>query len=88
MVLSVHRLSSGQQAYAFIDQWLRDQRDTEKLKTFAHQIGEELEILQQLDSFSAETLQDVACFEEVDQIIIRQCVKAILPAGCGIQKSV
>lgn len=76
--LKTYRLQSGQQAYAFIDQWLRDQRDLDAFKDFSRQIGDDLQIFQPLETLSTETLQEAATFEAIDQVIIRQCVGDIL----------
>ncbi len=71
-------ITPSQRAYAFIDQWMRDQRDTESLKKLATQIEQELNILGLLEPLSAEMLHEAATFEAIDQVLIRQCVAEIL----------
>lgn len=72
------RIERGQQAYAFISQWMRDQVDADKLRTLSQHIGNDLNIFNQLESFSLADLQEADTFEAIDQILIRQCVEAIM----------
>ena len=76
-------IAPGQRAYAFIDQWMRDQQDVLAWQKLSQQIGEDLKIFSQLEPLSAESLQDAATFEAIDQVLIRQCV-----AECLIQHPV
>jgi uncharacterized protein (TIGR02687 family) len=75
-------IAPGQRAYAFIDQWIRDQQDVSAWQKLSQQISEDLKIFNQLEPLSAEILQDAATFEAIDQVLIRQCV-AELNAQAG-----
>ncbi len=70
-------ITPGQRAYAFIDQWMRDQQDSPGWKELSQQIAEELNILDAIQNLSPEVLYEAATFEVVDQAIIRACVKAL-----------
>ncbi|MEL7357897.1 MAG: BREX-1 system phosphatase PglZ type A [Cyanobacteria bacterium J06560_6] len=75
--LAHHAIRPGQQAYAFIDRWMRDQRDADSLKLFTTAIGTELEIFNTLEPLPSDVLKEAAIFEAVDQVLTRQCVQAI-----------
>ncbi|MDF0553363.1 BREX-1 system phosphatase PglZ type A [Kamptonema sp. UHCC 0994] len=75
--LKAQVITSGQRAYAFIDQWMRDQQDSPGWKELSQQIAEELNILDAIQNLSPEVLYETATFEVVDQAIIRACVKAL-----------
>ncbi len=75
-------IAPSQRAYAFIDQWMRDQQDVSAWQKLSQQIGEDLKIFSQLEPLSAESMQDAATFEAIDQVLIRQCV-AELNAQAG-----
>ncbi len=64
----------AQKAYTFIDQWMRDREDVAAWKKLSEQIGAELDIFPKLESLPPESLQDAATFEDIDKVIIRQCV--------------
>jgi len=76
--LEQYVISPGQRAYAFIDQWMRDQRDTDALKKLTRQIEETLDIFNLLEPLSPEALHEAATFEAIDKVIIRQCVTEIM----------
>ena len=72
-------ISPPQRAYAFLDQWTRDQQDAPNLKAIITQdIAEELHLFQTLESLPTETLIEGSTFEQIDQILIRRCVKTLL----------
>ena len=75
--LTHHTIVPGQQAYAFIDRWIRDQHDHQHLKPFTEEISTNLGIFNALEPLSSDALREAATFEAVDQVILRQCVKAI-----------
>lgn len=75
-------ITPGQRAYAFIDQWMRDQQDVSAWQSLSQQMAEDLKIFGHLEPLPPENLQDAATFEAVDQVIIRQCV-AELKAQAG-----
>lgn len=76
--LATYRIQRGQQAYAFISQWMRDRDDADDLSMLSQHIGNDLDIFNQLESFSLADLQEADTFEAIDQILIRQCVEAIM----------
>ncbi len=75
--LKAQVITPGQRAYAFIDQWMRDQQDSPGWKELSQQIADELNILDAIQNLSPEILYEAATFEVVDQAIIRACVKAL-----------
>ncbi|MEL6351575.1 MAG: BREX-1 system phosphatase PglZ type A [Cyanobacteria bacterium J06627_28] len=75
--LDTYAIRPGQQAYAFIDRWMRDQIDADSLKPFTEEIGTELKIFNLLESLAADTLREAAIFESVDQVLARQCIQVI-----------
>lgn len=76
-ILAPHLITPPQRAYAFIDQWMRDQKDASGWQKLSEQIAEELNILQVIENLSPEVLFEAASFEVVDQVLIRACVKAL-----------
>ncbi len=70
----------GQRAYAFIDQWMRDQEDSNTWKTLSNTIGDELNIFHQIEDLEPDILCEAASFEDVDKVIIRACVKTLRSA--------
>ncbi len=84
--LEQYVISPGQRAYAFIDQWMRDQRDTDALKKLAHQIEETLDIFNLLEPLSPEALHEAATFETIDKVIIRQCVAEIMAQSSDVTR--
>ncbi|MEL6856673.1 MAG: BREX-1 system phosphatase PglZ type A, partial [Cyanobacteria bacterium J06607_13] len=75
--LSTHAIRPGQQAYAFIDYWMRDQQDAATLKPFTTEIATDLKIFNTLEPLPPDTLREASLFEAVDQVLIRQCIQAI-----------
>jgi uncharacterized protein (TIGR02687 family) len=67
-------ITPGQRAYAFVDQWMRDQQDAPAWQNLSRQLDEDLKIFAQLEPLAPETLKDAATFESIDQVLIRQCV--------------
>ncbi|WP_373527686.1 hypothetical protein [Nostoc sp.] len=43
-------ISPGQRAYAFIDQWMRDQQDSSSLKTLSSEVAEQLQIFDAIEN--------------------------------------
>ena len=76
-ILAPHLITPAQRAYAFIDQWMRDQKDSLGWQKLSEQIAEELNILEAIEKLSPEVLFEAASFEAVDQVLIRACVKAL-----------
>lgn len=76
-ILAAHLITPGQRAYAFIDQWMRDQKDSSGWQKLSEQIAEELNILEAIEKLSPEVLFETASFEAVDKVLIRACVKAL-----------
>ena len=75
--LKAQVITPGQRAYAFIDQWMRDQQDAPGWRELSGHIAEELNILPIIGTLSPEVLYEAATFEAVDQVIIRACVKTL-----------
>jgi uncharacterized protein (TIGR02687 family) len=75
--LNNHLIKPGQRAYAFIDQWIRDQQDSEIWKKLSNTIGDELNIFHQIEDLEPDILWEAASFEDVDKVIIRTCVKTL-----------
>ena len=84
--LAQYTITPGQRAYAFVDQWMRDQRDTGALKTLAHQVEESLEVLNLIEPLSPEILHEAATFEAIDKVIIRQCVAEVMAQSSDITR--
>ncbi len=74
----------GQRAYAFIDQWIRDQQDSNIWKELSNTIGNELNIFNKIEDLEPDILYEAASFEDVDKVLIRGCVK-ILRSQMGEQ---
>jgi uncharacterized protein (TIGR02687 family) len=72
-----HVIRPGQQAYAFVDRWMRDQLDAGSLRLFTEEISTDLKIFNTLEPLSSDVLREAAIFEAIDQVITRQCVQAI-----------
>ncbi len=83
--LSAYAIRPGQQAYAFIDRWMRDQLDADSLKPFTEDIGTDLKIFNLLEPLTADTLREAAIFEAIDQVLTRQCVQAIAAESTDFQ---
>lgn len=75
--LAHNTIVPGQQAYAFVDRWIRDQHDNQHLKPFTEEISTDLNIFNALEPLSSDALREAATFEAVDQVLLRQCVQAI-----------
>ena len=67
-------ITPGQRAYAFIDQWMRDQQDFPGWKTLSSEVAEQLHIFDAIENLEPEVLFEAASFEVVDQVLIRACV--------------
>jgi uncharacterized protein (TIGR02687 family) len=72
--LEAQTIIPGQKAYAFVDQWMRDRKDVLAWQQLSQQVSEELEILSKLSSLAPEALTEAATFEDIDKVIIKQCV--------------
>ena len=70
-------ITPGQRAYAFIDQWMRDQQDSPGWKTLSSEVAEQLHIFDAIENLEPEVLFEAASFEVVDQVLIRACVKTL-----------
>ncbi len=70
-------ITPKQRAYAFIDQWMRDQQDSPGWKTLSNEVAEQLHIFDALENLEPEVLFEAASFEVVDQVLIRACVKTL-----------
>lgn len=70
-------ITPGQRAYAFIDQWMRDQQDSPGWKDLSSLVAEELKIFDIIEDLQPEVLFEAASFEVVDQVLIRACVKTL-----------
>jgi uncharacterized protein (TIGR02687 family) len=84
--LAQYSITPGQQAYAFIEQWMRDQQDAEALKALSQEIGKSLDIFNLLEPLPPEDLYEAATFEEGDQVIIRRCVADVLAQPSDISR--
>ena len=73
-------ITSGQRAYAFIDQWMRDQQDSPGWKSLSDEIAEQLHIFDVIENELPAVLYEAASFEVVDQVLIRACVKTLRTA--------
>ncbi|MBD0264016.1 MAG: BREX-1 system phosphatase PglZ type A, partial [Tolypothrix sp. Co-bin9] len=70
-------ITPKQRAYAFIDQWMRDQQDSPGWKTLSNEVADQLHIFDALENLEPEVLFEAASFEVVDQVLIRACVKTL-----------
>ncbi|MBR8835187.1 MAG: hypothetical protein DSM106950_14440 [Stigonema ocellatum SAG 48.90 = DSM 106950] len=70
-------ITPKQRAYAFIDQWTRDQQDSPGWKTLSNEVADQLHILDALEILEPEVLFEAASFEVVDQVFICACVKIL-----------
>ncbi len=70
-------ITPGQRAYAFIDQWIRDQQDSTVWKELSNTIGDELNIFNKIEDLEPDILCEAASFEDVDKVLIRACVKTL-----------
>ncbi len=77
-------ITPGQRAYAFIDQWMRDQQDYSGWQFLSIEVAEQLQIFDAIENLEPEVLFEAASFEVVDQVLIRTCVK-ILRSQMGQQ---
>lgn len=75
--LQQHVIIPGQQAYAFIDQWIRDQQDSTKWMELSQFIQEELDLFPQIEHLTPDILFEATTFEAVDYALIRTCVQEI-----------
>lgn len=71
-------ISPSQRAYAFIDQWMRDQQDSQSLRDITQEIAQDLNLFQALEQIETEALIEATTFEQIDQILIRRCVQELL----------
>ena len=77
--LKNHVIIPNQRAYAFIDQWMRDQHDAQPLRNIITQdINEEFNLFSTLEPIDTEALIEGTTFEQIDQILIRRCVQELL----------
>lgn len=77
-------ITPGQRAYAFIDQWMRDQQDSPGWQNLSGEIAEQLHIFDVIENVSPAILYEAASFEVVDQVLIRACVKTLRTAFAQI----
>ncbi|MDZ8259431.1 BREX-1 system phosphatase PglZ type A [Nostoc sp. ChiQUE01b] len=70
-------ITPGQRAYAFIDQWMRDQQDSLGWKILSSEVAEQLHIFDAIENLEPEVLFEAASFEVVDKVLIRTCVKTL-----------
>lgn len=70
-------ITPGQRAYAFIEQWMRDQQDSPGWKSLSSEVAEQLHIFDVIENLEPEVLFEAASFEVVDQVLIRTCVKTL-----------
>ncbi len=70
-------ITPGQRAYAFIDQWMRDQQDSQHWKRLSNLVGDELNIFDKIQDLQPEVLFEAASFEDVDKVLIRRCVQVL-----------
>ena len=67
----------SQQAYAFIDQWMRDQQDSAKWMELSQLIEKELDLFPAIEFLAPDILFEAASFEAVDQALIRTCIQEL-----------
>lgn len=70
-------ITPGQRAYAFIDQWMRDQQDSPGWQNLSGEIAEQLHIFEVIENESPAILYEASSFEAVDLVLIRACVKTL-----------
>ncbi|MDB9446890.1 BREX-1 system phosphatase PglZ type A [Anabaena sp. CS-542/02] len=70
-------ITPGQRAYAFIDQWMRDQQDSPGWQKLSGEIADQLHIFDVIENESPAILYEASSFEAVDQVLIRACVKTL-----------
>ncbi|MEA5566668.1 BREX-1 system phosphatase PglZ type A [Anabaena sp. UHCC 0399] len=70
-------ITPGQRAYAFIDQWMRDQQDSPDWQKLSGEIADQLHIFDVIENESPAVLYEASSFEVVDQVLIRACVKTL-----------
>jgi len=75
--LQQHVILPGQQAYAFIDQWMRDQQDSAKWMELSRLIERELDLFPAVESLAPDILFEATSFEAVDQALIRTCIQEL-----------
>ncbi|MEM1392428.1 MAG: BREX-1 system phosphatase PglZ type A [Cyanobacteria bacterium P01_H01_bin.150] len=75
--LENYLIQPGQRAYAFIDQWMRDQQDSEHWQKLSNLIADELNIFDKIQDLEPKTLYEAASFEDIDKVLIRSCVKTL-----------
>jgi uncharacterized protein (TIGR02687 family) len=75
--LENYLINPGQRAYAFIDQWIRDQQDSTIWKELSNTIGHELNIFNKIEDLDPDILCEAASFEDIDKVLIRACVKTL-----------
>ena len=73
--LEQHLIIPGQQAYAFIDQWMRDQQDSPKWMQLSQLIEDELDLFPAIESLPPDILFEATTFEAVDRALIRTCIQ-------------
>ena len=67
----------GQRAYAFIDQWIRDQQDSQRWQQLSNLVAEELNIFDTIQDLEPEVLYEAASFEDIEKVLIRTCVQTL-----------
>jgi len=75
--LHPHVILPGQQAYAFIDQWMRDQQDSSKWMELSQLIEAELDLFPTIEPLAPDILFEASSFEAVDQALIRTCIQEL-----------
>ena len=75
--LQQHIILPSQQAYAFIDQWMRDQQDSAKWMELSQLIEKELDLFPAIEFLAPDILFEAASFEAVDQALIRACIQEL-----------
>ncbi len=70
-------ITPGQRAYAFIDQWMRDQQDYPGWQLLSSEVAEQLHIFDAIENLAPDILFEAASFEAIDQVLIRTCVKTL-----------
>lgn len=75
--LENYLIQSGQRAYAFIDQWMHNQQDSERWKELSNLIANELNIFDKIQDLEPKALYQAASFEDIDKVLIRKCVQTL-----------
>jgi len=75
--LQPHVITPGQPAYAFIDQWQRDQQDSPKWMEWSELIQKELDVFPAIEHIAPDLLFEATSFEAVDYALIRTCTQEI-----------